>query len=1118
MDPIDGFDFGIFDSSVFDPNNMVESVSVAESLAASEAISQAVSESVSIAESLSSVVENFGSTSETVALSDGVESLEAANQDVAETVTNDESVSVSWAHTENISESLSLSDSIASEDDENVNLSETISLSDSTGSNYAGIDGVSETVANDESVAVTSQYIGAISESISVSEAIATEDDEHVNLTETVSLEEAISSTLISGSSTVYSESVSEIIGLVEVISGVVAAASGLTETVALVEAADCPYELLETISTSEALVATVQAAQAISEYFGPGGIVFESMSAGQTISINVDENLTLVETTGTQQSGASVGETLILTETLTAFDVFVLPESVSVTELIGASEQFIVDLSDTLGLVELLKASPELVYLDETIDIQESLTAIDTGLPFIDAMSRYNIWNGAALKIDAKSRYSVLYSLQIDAVIRYSTADLIIDCRARFKIFSTPIIATLYSHYMVYPASNPTKNYGSTRSPFETAIFTNQPQLNYDPTVVLQSATTNGSTAIIPVDYTPIQALVSVYVSGVLDPGAVITAGGGSVTLSTTPTANHIVEINYTPANSVSGGIGLGGISAVRDVQLNPNGSGSDYVSFIIVKPDGSQVDLSGIPYSFVIEFNESQATTWSLSIFDPFGEFCPLNMGSAFMELLDEQPFGPDGSQIDTPNIHKGVLYPTKVQPQLKKMLLVEATIGGKQWNFTGIGISWSYSRNWETRYFNFVWKGTDFSILLNKENQTMQTIRSNSRYGVHKASKVLVEMLGQYGVKYDLRSFTDDWTIPVMHRANGIPADWVTQILQALCYEWTMVGGDTFTPYLPVSVPTAAFAAAIFDYATGKTVTGQSNTYTYDLNNQVPSFIYDFAKMSVYDETCEGSLMALYNRVIAIRAAEGNNTMYSMDVFNFGDSYTINFDPPLSFVTPVPTAMNNGWFSNYLYYRGAELIATRQVTSGSLNYGISLTDSGVIVGATSCKFTWGVLPGGFIGIGAPGHIEFHGSTQVEPSIWGGTQYGIAVDQGPDNPAPELRVFAENLGLINKYGLRPIEVPASPLLPTKAMLQVFANRMLYRLGRQARKGSYKVPLNPFIWSGSLIREIDISLGVDLTHPLVQDRVVIGGRHSFSNIPSERFTEYHGSTYTNVT
>lgn len=544
------------------------------------------------------------------------------------------------------------------------------------------------------------------------------------------------------------------------------------------------------------------------------------------------------------------------------------------------------------------------------------------------------------------------------------------------------------------------------------------------------------------------------------------------------------------------------------------------DEITFKIINPINGQIkDLSGIPYQFTIDFGESTATTWSLSIVDPFGEFCPLNKWSTWASIMDERPFGMGGADPDLPNIVKGVLYPTKVRPQLKKQLVVEATIGGHKWTFTGIGTSWSHTRDWQSRYFNFVWKGTDFSILLNKENQSMQTIRSNSRYGIHKSAEALREILTQYGLQSDLSKFTDNWVIPVMHRSNGNPQDWVSSILQAMCYEWKMVGGTVFTPYLPCNVPQGQAASSFVDPTTGQSVSGQNNVYMYDANSNIPNFTHEFDKMRVYNESYEGSLMAIYNRVIAIRAAEGNGSeAYKETVFEFGDQYTVSFNPPLSFVSYVATAQNNGFFSNFKYYRGSELIAVREATAGAIGYGSSLTDSGVIYGATSVKFTWGVLPGGFIGTGAPGAIEFHGTVQVEPTIWGGAQYGLAIDQGPDNPAPEMRVFSENLNLIKQYGLRPIEVPASPLIPTKALLQVFANRMLYRLSRQSRKGTYKIPLNPFIEAGTLIREKDLSLGATFGTPLVRDRIVTGGSHSFSNVPSERYTTYYGNEYVTVT
>src|ERR1017187_10003863 len=562
------------------------------------------------------------------------------------------------------------------------------------------------------------------------------------------------------------------------------------------------------------------------------------------------------------------------------------------------------------------------------------------------------------------------------------------------------------------------------------------------------------------------------------------------------------------------------------------------DNISFQVIQGlgAGSRIlaDLSGIPHQFVVNMTESQPITWSLDLIDRFGTYFPINQRSdAFPNVLDEKPFGQaggEGGQLDEPNIGPhGVIYPTVVQVDLVKFLNVIAKVGGQQWNFMGCGTAWTTHREFgDPSVFHMSWKGTDLSIQLKKENQNLQTIRS-TRGPITYAAQALTEMLGKYGVKFDLNAFlADDFVIPVMHRQNGVPLDWIVQIISSLCYEWKMVGGRIFTPYMPVPVPVGEMAGGILDYATGQNTVYGQNVVAFDPLTVTPGFVHDFSKMSVFSEDYEGSMMSMYNRIIAIRAATGTNS-YTVNVFDFGDKYSCSFSPALSGVTWIVSAANNGFFSNFKFYKGETLIATRDITIGSVNYGIQDFGGGIIQGADSVKFTWGVLPGGFIGLGAPGTITFHGTMTIDSGTWGasggyGGYVGPALDQGPDNPVPQLRAFAENLDLIHQYGLRPIEVPASPLFPNLKVLQAFANRMLFRLSRQARKATYKIPLNPFIEPGTIIEEIDMSIATPLTMPALpilapypsvkRYRVVTSCSHSFSNDPANRYTIYSGNDY----
>lgn len=511
------------------------------------------------------------------------------------------------------------------------------------------------------------------------------------------------------------------------------------------------------------------------------------------------------------------------------------------------------------------------------------------------------------------------------------------------------------------------------------------------------------------------------------------------------------------------------------------------------------NNTDIGCIPYQFVVNMAESQPTTWTLSIIDPFGSTSPLNVPpSPWSELMNEKAWGLD------PNAVGGI--------GVTKYLNVNVKWGGKDWNFSGVPQSWSHTRDWENRYFSFAWKGTDHSVKFNREAQTMQTVRSTGTAGgAKKASAVLAEILTRYGVEHDLSNIAaDDYVIPVMQRQSGNPMEWITQILGVRMHEWHMRNGKTFVSYYPNP-------------------------------EGPPNLIHDFEKMEMLEESYDGSNQAIITKVIVIRAVEsgGNQTDGgAVDVFNFGDGYSASFSTPISNGYYNVIHANNGFFCNFVWKKGGVTIATREMISGTID-NPTYSNSGYIIGADSVEFSWHVLPGGFIGVGAPGRIEFHGTPETDDiDSWGEKQ--VVGGGVPGDPAPWARVFSpdpvNSIGFPGgvplpvptetqkKYGIREIELTANPLIPTKTVAQVYADRYLMRVSRQARFATYRIPLNPDITPGMIIREIDkmLQIGYDQildTYPTsgnhkYRTRVITSCTHSFSKDPAQRYTTLTGTDY----
>lgn len=478
---------------------------------------------------------------------------------------------------------------------------------------------------------------------------------------------------------------------------------------------------------------------------------------------------------------------------------------------------------------------------------------------------------------------------------------------------------------------------------------------------------------------------------------------------------------------------------------------------------------DIGCIPYQFTINMSESQPTTWALSIMDPFGNNSPLRNN-----LMDEKPGSLPGPYYVPPTPPGGIPVPAPTWPTPVKTLTVNVKWGGLAWSFSGIPQSWSHTRNWENRYFSFCWKGTDHSVKLNRDNQTMRTVRRQS------ALSVMKEILNNYGVQYNLSNWnsSEDFVIPVMHRQSGNPMEWLTQILGVRMMEWRMEYGRVFTPYYPPS--------------------GASS----------PSFTHDFEKMEMLEESYEASAQAVINKVVVLRAVESSGFQAFADVFEFKAGYTVSFPTPISMGYYNVVYANEGIFCNFHWMRNGEIIASREVLSGLAPDGGGYTygGAGSIIDCDSVEFEWHIAPRQGVITGSPGRIEFHGIQKVDDNSWGEPQ--ILGGGSINDPAPWTRAISQNINSQHKYGIRQIELQANPLIPTSAVAQVYADRYIFRVSQQARFATYRLPLNLYIVPGCIIYEIDDMLG------LSRRRIVTSATHNLSNDPGNRYTSFTGVDY----
>ena len=478
--------------------------------------------------------------------------------------------------------------------------------------------------------------------------------------------------------------------------------------------------------------------------------------------------------------------------------------------------------------------------------------------------------------------------------------------------------------------------------------------------------------------------------------------------------------------------------------------------------------MELGCMPASMSLNITESAPATWGIMLQNA-GYYHPMNTSSPWFEVMDDAPLVGDSSLPKT-----GVLHLER------KEMIALITLCQTPFNFRGLGTAWSHEIESKQQRFEFSWKGVDHSQKLSCEGQTMKDVKSKPNALIY-SQFVLAEILTRYGVQYNLRHLPDNFPIVFLSRQNGRPIDWIQQILGVSLAEWIMVGGDVFTPYLPN--PTAT-----------------------------PQFNYFLDGPGVVDsESYSASMQNVCNKLTVIRAVDAGGGAVTVECNNFGQ-YTATFPTPISMPRWNVVTQQGGLCSDYECYNSAgQLIAYRESRLASftpLGAG-SIADGGAIQDCAKIIFTFGHLPFNLTDGVTSGYakVTFTGTVGMSGDSFGGTQFDGQTSAA--DPLPGFKCTVINSSSIAKYGIRAVEVTANPLIPTKRDMQIYAMRYLYRLMRQEREASYKVPYNPAINPGVNVSETYRPWGI-----VGRSRLVTKVQHAISNRPENRYTIYTGNEY----
>lgn len=475
---------------------------------------------------------------------------------------------------------------------------------------------------------------------------------------------------------------------------------------------------------------------------------------------------------------------------------------------------------------------------------------------------------------------------------------------------------------------------------------------------------------------------------------------------------------------------------------------------TFKVVYANGDVMDLLDVPYQFVVNQNLSAPATASMNIIDPDGRYHPETENSEWFDVMDEAPIGADNQET--------------------KELQATCHWGGLDFVYHMLGVGYSSGRNSKERVFDFNWKLIDHCQKLQADFTTLPSIRSG-RNGIITNVAAMKDMLDMFKVAHDFSNYTTpEYPIPVMHRQSGRPYDFLLQILQTTLDEHIFASGNVFTPFYP--------------------------------DQENPQFVVDMTDPNVQEESNDASLQDIYNHVIVVRAAETNGqTQSTVDLNDFGQ-YTVQFSEKLAGVTWTMAPGSSGGLPSDFLIKGEDgaVYAVRDGRAPSTaSYGATFSTGGPLMGVKSITFTWGALPNQ-LAAGSPGQIVFTGTPYPDSEGWGGEMFPTTIGTAED-PLPDFRSEARDDESIAKFGYRRLEIQANPGIPTKAIGDLLAARILAKSARRSRTGAYRLHLNPRIVPGVVILEKDPPRGI------IRKRIVTSVEHAYSKMVAYRYTKYSG-------
>lgn len=370
-------------------------------------------------------------------------------------------------------------------------------------------------------------------------------------------------------------------------------------------------------------------------------------------------------------------------------------------------------------------------------------------------------------------------------------------------------------------------------------------------------------------------------------------------------------------------------------------------------------------------------------------------------------------------------------------RRQMILRSIVGGIDRSWTGVPTGNGYHKSAESRKYDFVWQGTDVGLNLWRSDQNLASIRSTAASPVL-ANGRISNICGTYGVVLGTGLGADDYTVRLLNPNRGKPITAIEQLLEAKQLEWTCARG-----YLQLYWPLDSTSA----------------------------FTYNHSTCNVYDvQQSASSATEIYDQAYGQRVVEASKKLAEKTVTTFANDVAVPLGGVRNSVSYRISSESNGKF-----------VAVRMLDAG----GTVITggaNAGTFDGVASIKFNWAPPNDQYqdaTGTYSSGTIEIFGADPDSYSTWE-SQFEYT---SPSQAA-----------VINKRELGALET-----LWNYTDLQTWVTRWLQRNNRSSRMVTLTVPLNPIVYPGMAVREINMEIRVQRVLHVVE------ARHVFTQDPAQR-------------